>query len=172
MRSSQRREHPVVAVRVVRVFRRGPRSGLLGRLVGAGYRGAVEAGAGIEVGDVADYQTAGDRITRAVLHRYVVDFPPEAERGDEVEPYLHRAMAASLGDRDRLEIRAKHAFTAVVPDVAPGGSAVGAQVDVTGLTGEAEVVVVELEHRGGHAGEIDHRANQRGILVIARTVEV
>src|SRR5262249_28610562 len=154
-----RGEQPVVAVPDRRVGgeRRG---GLVRRVVGAGYRGAVEPLAGVGVGGLANDEPTWGWITGLVLNGDVVDLPPPAERTGEVVPELHRALAARLRDLHGLQDGSAHAVAGVLPDVSPRLPAIGAHVHGAGLAGEPEVVGVEAEDRVGHAGQVHHRGDQ------------
>ena len=162
MRPRDGREQEVEPARIVRIVRDGERLRAVGRHVVALHRRTVDGVAGAEVGHVAFDQATRDRVAGAGVHRDVVDHPPEAEHAREVEAQLHVALVGRLRQLGGLQVGTGNSVTAVVPDVRPRATAVGAHVHVARLwEGRVgDVVVVERHERRGPTGQVERRRDE------------
>ena len=142
------REENVEAVALRRILRgREGRDRIAARRVSDG--GAVQAEAGVGVGDVADDEAAGQRRARERADLDVVHLPPPRPEALVVEARLDVRMPRSDRHvRERIA-RARQIGPRRRPDVRPARAAVDAHVDARHGAGvEVDEVVGPLDRRG------------------------
>ena len=163
--------HDVHAIGLIRIGRRRER---LHRRSGRHVRDrrAVQAGAGVEVRDVADDEAAGAGHAARLADHDVVHLPPPRPEGVVVVPTdLHVALTSrDPGDVD-VHLVGTTVVRGLLEDVRPRRPAVRADVDVGRVT-EVEVILIEADDRGRRRREVDARREQRRIVEAAGAVAV
>src|SRR5262249_10671946 len=136
------------------------------RAVVRGDDGAVDGEVGVRVERVAEHEATGDRVAGLVADGDVVQLPPPAERGGEVEPDQYAGVPGRLRHRHVEVHRTADRVGAVRPHRDPGGAVVDAHLDLAVLVGEAPVVVAEADRRTRGRREVGRRRGQRGVLAV------